>query len=193
MLKPSDNPPILAEGADQPSAIAGHWWVGHTKARQEKTFAWELHRAGVGYFLPLMQRVMVSGGRKRKVMKPLFTSYLFFCGDEETRYQALATNRLCTVLPAEDQPLLVRELDQIYQALEGEATLDPYPGLGEGRRARVTAGPFQGMEGTVLQWHGVTRLGLEVSMLGQGAAIEIDADLLEPLDEEATAESAGGL
>jgi transcription antitermination factor NusG len=193
MLKPTDNPPLLAGDATQPSDLSGPWWVGHTKARQEKALAWDLQKAGAGYFLPLVSRVMISGGRKRKVLKPLFTSYIFFTGSEELRYQALATNRLCTVLPVTDQSLLLSELDQVHRALEGEAELDVYPGLTAGRWARVTAGAFQGMEGRILDWQGSTRLLLQVSMLGQGAAVEIDADLLEPLDQDEPISQVGGL
>lgn len=193
MLKISDNPSILPAGVAQPSELTGPWWVAHTKARNEKAFVRDLHTMNAGYFLPLLQRTMVSGGRKRKVMHPLFTSYVFFCGDEETRYQAMTTNRLCTVLPADDQARLVGELDQINLALQGEAELDPYPGLATGNPARVKAGPFQGMEGTIVEWHGQTRLLLQVSMLGQGVTIEIEPDLLEPLEAEAPLAQVGGL
>jgi len=193
MLKPSDNPPALPAGTAAPSELSGQWWVAHTKARNEKALAWDLAKAGIGYFLPLVPRVTISGGRKRRVLKPLFTSYVFFCGDEEARYQAMTTNRLCTVLASDDQALLTRELDQINLALQGEAELDPYPGLTAGCWARVTAGPFQGIEGRVLDWRGRARLLLQVSMLGQGASIEIEPDFLEPLADEAPAEVVGGL
>jgi hypothetical protein len=39
------------------------------------------------------------------------------------------------------------------------------------------------MEGTVVRWDGRTRLVLEVGLLGRGAAMEIDADLLEPAED----------
>jgi len=192
MLKPSDNPPILPEGVHAPSELPGPWWVAHTKARHEKAFARDMENAHAGYFLPLIQRTMVSGGRKRKVMHPLFPSYVFFTGDDDTRYQAMTTNRLCTVIPAEDQARLVRELDQLNLALRGEADLDPYPGLATGRAARVKAGPFRGIEGAIVHWQGQARLLLQVSMLGQGATIEIEPDLLEAVEQTPTS-SAGGL
>ena len=193
MLKLSDNPPMLPEAVTDPAALDGTWWVAHTKARHEKSFAWELGRAGIGYFLPMMHRVTVSGGRKRQVLKPLFTSYVFFCGGDEDRYRALATDRLCTVIPVHDRARFVAELQQIHLAVEGGAEMDPYPGLATGRAARVTAGAFEGMEGRIIEWHGRTRLLLQVSMLGQGAAVEIDADLLEPIERDEPVATGGGM
>ena len=194
MLKQSENPAMLPGEASLPSDLPGQaWWVAHTKSRQEKTFAWDLHKARTGYYLPLIERTIVSGGRKRRVMKPLFGSYVFFCGDEETRYQAMTTNRLCTVLPVAEPERFLGELDQIHRAILGEAKMDPYPGLAEGRLARVRAGSFQGLEGTIVEWAGQTRLVLQVAMLGQGAAVEIDADLLDPIEGEAPTGPRGGL
>jgi transcriptional antiterminator RfaH len=176
--------------------LPGPWWVAHTKARHEKSFAWDLHKAGIGYFLPLVERVTVSGGRKRQVLKPLFSAYVFFCGDEQTRYHAMTTNRLCNVLAAQDQALLVTELDQLHQAIQQQAALEPDATFEAGQRVRVTAGPLQGIEGAVVEDAGEARqakrrLVLQVSMLGQGASVEIERELIEPLD--ITTAPAGGI
>jgi len=184
MLRPDENPPILPRNVHSPQELVGPLWVAHTRSRNEKTFAWDLTKAGVDYFLPLIERTTISGGRKRRVLKPLFGSYVFFAGDHEARYQALATNRLCTVLPVPEPQTLRSELEQIHRALAGEAELDPCPGLGVGSWARVRVGAMAGTEGRVIEWKGGTRLVLQVSMLGQGAAVEIDPDLLEPMGED---------
>jgi hypothetical protein len=41
---------------------------------------------------------------------------------------------------------------------------------------------LQGIVGTVVRRDNETRLVLQVSMLGQGASLEIDTDLLEPAE-----------
>ena len=72
MLKVSENPPRMHPGAGTLTDLAGTWWVAHTKARSEKALAWDLLRRDIGYFLPLLGRVRFSGGRKRRVLMPLF-------------------------------------------------------------------------------------------------------------------------
>ena len=71
MLSPKANPPIASPGAPV-SSFLGTWFVGHTKARLEKAFAWDLHARGVSYFLPMVDKITFSGGRKRHGMSPLF-------------------------------------------------------------------------------------------------------------------------
>jgi transcription antitermination factor NusG len=184
MLTFSDNPPALSPGLGLISQAPGPWWVAHTKARFEKAFAADLLVRNIAYFVPMLERVRVSGGRRRRAMMPLFPSYVFFSGDAETRYRALSTGRLCQVLRVADQTQLIGELTELQQALDSRAALDPYPQAAIGRRCRIKAGPFRGLEGTVVRWNGRTRIVLEVGMLGRGAAMEIDADLLEPASDE---------
>lgn len=182
MLKLSENPPMLHPAEADVCALAGRWWVGHTKARFEKAFAWDLLRRDMSYFLPLIERVRVTAGKKRRVLMPVFPSYVFFCGADEDRVAALTTNRLCQAIEVVDQQKLVSELAAIERALAGQAELDRYPFAAEGNRCRVTAGPFEGIEGVVVKRAGTARLVLQVSILGQGASMEIDTDLLEPVD-----------
>ncbi len=182
MLKVSENPPMLPPGCSGLGELQGAWWVAHTRARFEKAFAWDLLHRGVGYFLPLLEHTKISGGKKRRVLAPLFASYVFFCGSDEDRYWAMTTNRLCQTIRVTDPEKFLRELSAIQKALSGKAMLDPYPFAAVGKRCRIKGGPFQGTEGTVIRRGKTWRLVLEVSMLGQGAAMEVDADLLEPLD-----------
>jgi transcriptional antiterminator RfaH len=182
MLKLADNPPIRSPEVGSVAGMAGRWWVAHTKARNEKAFARDLLRRGIAYFLPMRERIFFSGGRKRRGMMPLFTSYVFFCGDDRDRYTALTTHRICRTLDVFDQAGLVGELAAIEQALAGRAPLEPYPRLAIGRRCRVAAGPFEGIEGVVVERARSARLVIEVALLKQGVAMEIDTDLLEPVD-----------
>jgi len=66
--------------------------------------------------------------------------------------------------------------------IDGKQALELLSFAAIGRRCRITSGPFEGMEGTVIHRDGVTRLVLQVSILGQGAAIEIEPDLLEEVN-----------
>ncbi len=182
MLRLSDNPPILSPGTESLAELTGRWWVAHTKSRFEKAFAWDLARSDIGYFLPLVKRTVFSGGRKRQVMAPLFSSYVFFCGSDEDRYVAMTTNRLCQTIRVVDQERFVGEIAGIEKVIAGGLPLDPYPFAAVGRRCRIRSGPLQGTEGVVIQRGRPARLVLEVGILGQGASVEIDADLLEPAD-----------
>lgn len=182
VLKAADNPPSLSPGADTPAGLEGRWWVAHTKARNEKALAWDLLHHGIGYFLPMRDHVFFSGGRKRRALIPLFTSYVFFCGDEAARRNALATNRVCQTLEVTNQQRLIGELAAIHQALTVSANVEPYPHVAVGQRCRIKAGPFEGLEGVVVERRARARVVLSVHLIQMGVALAVDADLLEPID-----------
>jgi len=164
------------------SATGCRWRVLQTKARQEKALSAALQATGVSHFLPLTPRVRYHGGRRRIVHEPLFASYLFLWGPIDDAYFAVRTKRVARMIEAPDQRRLDDELRQIRSALEQGGVLDPYPFLTQGRPVRVRAGPFQGVEGLVEERTGADRLVLQVHTLGRATSLEIDADLLEPID-----------
>lgn len=182
MLKSSENPPILHPENAFEEELAGRWWVAHTKSRNEKALAWSLYHWQTPYFLPLSEKVTRRKQRTYKSLLPLFTGYLFFFGELEQRHQALTTNRIANVIEVVDQSNLVRELTSIYRALKSGLPIDPHPYLKTGNRCRVIAGPLMGYEGIVEQKKNLTRILLQVDILGQSAAVEIDTDMLEPID-----------
>lgn len=182
MLKLSDNPPILYPLDVELADIPGPWWVAHTKARNEKALAQQLAQWSIAYFLPLREKLVVKRGRRLTSMLPLFSGYLFFAGDDEARYHALTSNRIAQVIAVVDQDKLCRELAAICRALQARAPLDPHPYLKVGARCRVRSGALAGIEGLLERKQNVTRLLLQVDILGQAAAVEIDADLLEPVE-----------
>ena len=184
MLRLSDNPPITFPDdllTRARPAIRGGLGTRRRGARKHSHTIWSRDRSN--FFLPMIPRVRISGGRKRHGLSPLFPSYVFFCADEAERAAALATDRLCQAIPVRNQGQLARELTSLDRLLKAGMRLELYPFATVGKRCRISAGPFEGMEGTVVQRKEdrAARMVLEVSMLGQGAAMEIEADLLEPV------------
>jgi transcriptional antiterminator RfaH len=158
------------------------WFALHTLPRQEKALAQALEGRGIEHYLPLRSETRTYAHRRRVSMIPLFSSYVFLRGTRESTFAAVSTKRVARVLDIPDQPSFLREIEQIRLALAGGATLDPYPHLVLGRKARVRSGPLQGVEGILQARPKDCRLILQVQALGQAVAVEIDAHLLEPTD-----------
>jgi transcription antitermination factor NusG len=180
MLKASDNPPVVSQGVEALTDIPGDWWVGHTKARAEKSLAWDFVNLSIPYFLPMVEKTAIWGGRKRKVLVPIFPSYVFFAGGEMQRYQAMKTDRVCQVIPVRQREKFVKELENVRKAMGCRDMLNLYPFAAVGERCRVSSGPLEGIEGIVIRKDDSLHLVMQVSMLGRGASLEITADLLEP-------------
>lgn len=183
MLKVDENPPLVWPEDKTIAQFQGQWWVAHTKARNEKAMAWQLVKKGVPYFLPMSWKVSRKKGRTIRSLLPLFPGYLFFCGGETARLEALKTNRTASILPVVDQARLIRELTPIETLLKLGKTVLPHDYLKVGQRCRVIAGPLMGAEGLIIQTPAETRLVLQVEMLGQAASVEIASDMVERIEE----------
>ncbi len=182
MLKVSENPPIIWPQAESIREFSGQWWVVHTRSRNEKALAHDLMSKNISYFLPMSWKVRRKSRRTIRSFLPLFSGYLFFCGQEDQRVELLKTNRVANLIEVIDQETLVDELVQIAQALRSGAPLTPHKYLKAGQKCRVISGPLIGMEGIVVKAKNAIRLVLQIDMLGQAASVEIDIDLIEVLD-----------
>ena len=182
MLKLSENPPIIWPRDTGIRQFEGIWWVAHTKSRNEKALAWQMQRKNISYFLPLTEKVYKKSRRILRSMLPLFSGYLFFCGDENDRLEVLKTNRTANLIKVEDRQLFVSELRPIEKALTCGLTLEPHNYIEAGQRCLVIAGPLMGTEGIVTKTQSRTRLVLGVDILGKATCLEIDSDMLEPIN-----------
>jgi len=182
MLRASDNPPSQYPEEIKFDLIEGLWWVVHTKPRQEKALARDLLRSSIPYFLPMYEARRRSRGRSWKAVLPLFPGYIFFCGDKDDRLRVLDTGRVAKLIPVRDQTGFVAELSSLRRVMDAGLGVDPYPELKTKNRCRVRSGPLQGLEGQVVRRKGKARFIVTISILGQGASVEIDGNELEPLD-----------
>jgi transcription antitermination factor NusG len=182
LLKVSENPPLAWPSEQALADFAGQWWVAHTRSRNEKALAQDLIARQVNYFLPMIWKMRHARGRKIKSLVPLFSGYVFFCGDEQQRQQVLKTNRVANLIVVKDQQRLVTELSAIEKALKAGAVLQKHRYVKAGARCRVTGGPLRDIEGVVQQSGAAARLILKVDMLGQAASVEVDSDLTEIIE-----------
>ena len=183
MLKVNENPPITWPEEKAIRDFTGLWWVAHIKSRNEKALAQDLIRKDISYFLPMTWRARRQRGRTIRSLLPLFSGYLFFCGEEDQRIEVLRTNRVANLIEVKDQQRLLKELLQIEQALRAGAPLVPHEYIKTGQRCRVIAGPLADLEGIIVKTKTTTRLVLQIDMLGQATSVEIDIDMIEVIDE----------
>ncbi len=182
MLKASENPPIIWPEVKSIRELTGQWWVAHTRSRNEKALAHDLIRKNISYFLPMSWKARRRSRRKIRSLLPLFSGYLFFCGQEDQRIELLRTDRVANLIEVKDQQKLLDELAQIEQALRAGAPLTPHKYIKAGQKCRVIAGPLIDLQGIVVTAKNAIRLVLQINMLGQASSVEIDIDMIEILD-----------
>jgi transcription antitermination factor NusG len=182
LLKVSENPPSVWPQAESIRSFTGQWWVAHTKSRNEKALANDLVRRNISYFLPMVWQVRRKSRRTIRTLLPLFNGYLFFCGDDNQRTVVLKTDRVANIIEVKDQQKLIFELEQIERVIRSGAPVMPHKYIKTGQKCRVIAGPLLGVHGIVVNTMGLTRIVLQVDMLGQAASAEIDTDMIEVVE-----------
>jgi transcription antitermination factor NusG len=175
-LYPDD---LLDGSATEPSDR--RWLVLYTKVHQEKAISRQLHGRGVPYYLPLVEKTSQRRGRRFVSMVPVFAGYVFLYGNEQERVWSLTTNRVSRILSVPDQEGLAHDLRRLQRLIASEAPLTVEKRLVRGDHVRVHYGPLAGLEGIVLRRDGTSRLLIAVNFLQQGASVEIEDYLLEPL------------
>ncbi len=182
MFNASENPPIIWPPERAITDFEGKWWVAHTKSRNEKALAHDMVNRDINYFLPMTWNVRRKSRRTIKSLLPLFSGYIFFCGYEVQRIEILKTNRIANLIEVADQQKFIDDLVQIERVLRTGETLIPHKYLKKGQKCRIIAGPLLGIQGIIVNIKGQTRLVLQVDILGQAASVEIEIDMIEPVE-----------
>lgn len=156
------------------------WVVLHTRPRCEKKVVQYCGQLGVPVYLPLRRREHRYGARRRAFLSPLFPGYVFCVVGPCDQGKVRQNRHVANVLVAVDQAKLVGQLRQIRHVLEVGDVAEVQPYLESGRRVRVRGGPFRGLEGIVQRVKGRTRVVINVDMIQQAVALEVEGDLLDP-------------
>ena len=161
-----------------------YWWAIYTRSRQEKSLARDLWSLRIPFYLPLVEKQTCYGKRTVSSRLPVFTNYLFLFGSEDERIASLSTNRVSRILPVPDPDLLRRDLTHLHLLIASGEPLTVESRWQPGQRVRIRRGPLAGLEGTVMERRGRTRLFVAVDFLQRGASMAVDDFLLEPISSE---------
>jgi transcription termination/antitermination protein NusG len=164
-----------------------HWYACYTRARHEKQVEAQLKQRGLDSYLPLVQQVRQWSDRKKAVQFPLFPSYVFGRFTLGEVHAVLTTPGVSTIVRANGYPtpIPIGDLENVRRFVAAIAELgldpDPRPFLTEGQWVRVLEGPFEGVEGVVVERRGRKRVLVGLAAIGQGMEIDIDTRLLKPI------------
>jgi transcription antitermination factor NusG len=160
---------------DDPTRRNSPWWAMYTFARQEKKLMRSLVELDVPFYSPtISRRYRAPNGRLRTSYEPLFSNYVFVCGEESERYKAVCTGSISRWMEVPSPGELVEDLSQLHRLISTNAPMAPERKIEAGNRVRVKNGPFKGFEGTVIRRENEIRLLIHVRYMGQGASVALD-------------------
>lgn len=161
-----------------------HWYAIHTRARHEKRINLGLQEVGVETFLPLIREVHHWSDRRKEVVLPLFSCYLFvrILPDPATRLNVLKTPGVLNFVGRWDQLSAVpdSEIEQVRAVVQQRERVFPCPFLRTGQRIRIRGGVLDGVEGILSSHKGASTLVVSVELIQRSVSV-----LIEGYDVEA--------
>jgi transcription antitermination factor NusG len=169
-------PPTLAH--------SDHWYAVYTYPRHEKAVREQLELKSLEAFLPTFVSESRWKDRRVQIQTPLFPGYVFTRIDLSERSKVFAIPGVIRMLSFNGTPAPIdnSEIQAVRLCLERGATVQPCPTLEVGDRVRVRSGILAGLEGLISRCKNERRLIVPISLINQSVAVEIDVQLLEPLD-----------
>ena len=143
------------------------WFVVYTRPQQELKVAKELTAMGITNYCPTITLIKQYSDRKKKVTKPLLSSYVMVELEENQRNNVFACSGIVrylfflgkpAVVPATDITLMQDHLIGVYK--DSKVTT-----LSVGDYHTITEGPFSGVLGKVVETNN-TKVKLELTSLG---------------------------
>ncbi len=155
-----------------------HWYLVHTKPRQEKCALDNLQRQGYPCYLPTLPSEKIRQGGLTVADEPLFPRYLFIrlgLGDTAKSWAPIRSTRGVSRLvsfgsePARvDDGLIARlRTQEVAVQTEPERLFKP------GERVRLTEAPFAGIEGIYQMADGERRVMVLIEILSRQVAVKV--------------------
>jgi transcription antitermination factor NusG len=157
------------------------WIVAQITSRNEKAFISDVAAREIPYFEPwrLTKTRDAVHRNTRTLQSALFPGYAFISAPPSCVHDLERCRGWIGAIRVVDQPKLRRELAALYRVLITDPVVSKP--LGVGSIAQIVSGPFQGMSGPVVAHANGMQLVLQVTMLGQSIAVEIDPSMIESM------------
>lgn len=152
------------------------WFVVYTRPQQELKVASQLSAMGITNYCPTITLVKQYSDRKKKVTRPLLSSYVMVEVEEKDRNKVFTCNGIVrylfflgkpAVIPASDISLMQNDLNGVYNDFKVTT-------LSVGDSHTITEGPFSGVSGRVVQSDN-KKVKLELVSLGMSITLRKEA------------------
>lgn len=149
------------------------WFVVYTRPRQELKVAQQLSALGITNYCPTITLVKQYSDRKKKVIKPLLSSYVMVQLEEKERNRVFSCSGIVRYLFFLGKPAVVNalEIDLMQNNLIGVYNDTRVTTLSVGEIHKITSGPFSGSSGRVVQTDN-SKVKLELASLGMSITLK---------------------
>ena len=154
------------------------WVALAVRPRTERNVQTRLASASIESFVP-WHRVRRRWSDRVKVLEEnLFPGYVFCRSTFEERFLVLKQPGVQLVVGSIPEP----EIAALRRTIASDLPLGPWPFLRSGQKVRVEYGVLAGIIGTLVRDCSGWRVVISVDALQQSVAVEVDRDMIRPLE-----------
>ncbi len=187
---PYDPHSVIPVGLVRPVQADARWYAVQTMPRHEKKVLQELTAKAIECFLPTVTTVRQWSDRKRIILEPLFTGYVFarLAPASPDRITLLRANGVVGLVGTRGvgAPIPESEIHSIQQIVGSRAPYASHPFLRVGKRVRVRGGALDGLEGILQSVNGDESLVVSVELIRRSLSLTISGYVVEPVPESKT-------
>ncbi len=127
------------------------WYVLYTNPKAEKKVAEQLTKIGIVNYCPLITKVQQWSDRKKKLVAPLFSSYVFVNIEDNQRNSVFAVKGAVRYLFWLGNPAIVREdeIATIKNWLDNDSINIEIETVKPGDKLTISDGPFKSQSGII--------------------------------------------
>jgi transcriptional antiterminator RfaH len=152
------------------------WFVVYTRPQQELKVAGQLSAMGITNYCPTITLVKQYSDRKKKVTKPLLSSYVMVELEDKERNKVFGCSGIVRYLFFLGKPAVVpaTQINLMQDYLKGVYNDFKVTTLSVGDYHTITQGPFSGVTGKVVETNN-TKVKLELASLGMQITLKKQA------------------
>jgi len=160
------------------------WYAIYTHPRAEKLVAGRLEEAGVEFFLPLMKTYRTWSDRKKLIIKPLLSSYVFVRVFKKNFPKVYNMNGVVKFISFEGQPVPIPQvqIDNLRLLVDSDAEIEVTGEQFEkGDNIVVMSGALVGLKGELIHVGRKKRVVIRIDKLEQNILVTIPLTFLKKL------------
>lgn len=163
-----------------------NWYAVQTRARNEKAIAARLQEQGLTTFLPLVSEVRRWSDRKKEVITPLFSCYVFVkltARNNDERMRVYRTNGVFRIVSmrGEAVPIPDEQIEALRTVVTQQVSWSEHPFLKTGQRVRIRGGCLEGVEGVLVSHNADRTLIISVDAIQRSLAVRVEGYDVEAL------------
>ncbi len=162
---------------------SGTWYAALIKTRQERKLVADFKKLKINFYLPLSKVIIRKKDKVDIHYRNALFSYIFFTGNDLTRYLAAKTNRLVRVIDIHDQDKFIKQLSSFQESIRKNPMVLAFKKLKVGQEYCILSGVYKDRIGTL------TRIGskcqLEISDgYSLSLTLEVDPENLAQVEKQ---------